>query len=290
MPSDHAPVLVLRHPERAVRIAEALDALGLTSFALPLTDTELPADPGAVATALEMLGGGGYRWLVVTSGNTVQALGTVAASRGESLAQIVRSGGARVAAVGSATARSLEDAGIAVDLVPQNASSAGLLREFPPGTGALLLPQADLAPADLWAGLAGLGWSVQRVEAYRTVAYPADPARRVAGLVEQGTPPPLITPEEVAMLATNGVQPAVVFTAPSTVRQFHERLGDGSLAFFPVAIGRATAAALREQGWEPGATATDPTPQGIAQAVDEALARGRAVSRAPAPPLNGEQP
>ncbi|TKV29659.1 uroporphyrinogen-III synthase [Arthrobacter sp. NamB2] len=290
MARDRQPVLVLRHPERAVRIAEALGALGLASFALPLTDSELPADVDAVGAELHLLGSGRYRWLTITSANTVTALGMVAASQGTSLARVVRAGGSLVAAVGSATARSLAEAGIAVDLVPQDASSAGLLAEFPRGRDAVLLPQADLAPDDLRAGLAALGWTVQRVEAYRTVPYPAEPERRVAGVVEQGTPPPLIALRELATMAADGVQPAIVFTAPSTVRQFHEKLGEGSLAFFPVAIGRATATALREQGWEPGATAADPTPLGIARAVDEALSRGSAVTRVPAPPLNGDQP
>lgn len=283
------PVLVLRQPERAVRIAEALRAVGLEVFALPLTDTELPADPAAVAAELAVLGRGGYRWLVVTSGNTVQALGRIAQHAGTPLAQRIRTGGAHVAAVGAATARLLSDAGIAVDLVPHEASSAGLLREFRPGAGDVLLPQADLAPDDLRIGLAGLGWAVRRIEAYRTVAYPADPVRRLPGIVEHGARPALMPPGLPALLAADGVQPAVVFTAPSTVRQFRERLGGGPLAFFPVAIGRTTAAALREQGWEPGATAADPTPRGIARAVEAAFSRGEATTCAPAP-SNGDQP
>ncbi|MHA7285188.1 uroporphyrinogen-III synthase [Arthrobacter sp. MDT3-44] len=288
MAKDRDTVIVLRHPARAVRIAAALSAAGMATYALPLTDTELPADVDAVATELEALGRGGYRWLVVTSGNAVQALGMVAASRGTVLADLVRSGGVRVAAVGSTTAHLLADAGIPVQLVPQDASAAGLLRGFPHGDGGVLVPQADLAPDDLRAGLADRGWSVRRVEAYRTVPYPAHPGRRVPGVEEPGARPPLMTWAEFAELAVAGVQPAVVFTAPSAVRQFHERLDAGPLAFLPVAIGRTTAAALRTQGWEPEATAADPTPPGIALAVREAFSRHRP---GPAPaPLNGDQP
>jgi uroporphyrinogen-III synthase len=280
---DRDTVIVLRHPARAVRIAAALSAAGMATYALPLTDTELPADVDAVATELEALGRGAYQWLVVTSGNAVQALGMVAASRGTVLADLVRSGRVRVAAVGSTTARLLADAGIPVQLVPQDASAAGLLRGFPRGDGAVLVPQADLAPDDLRAGLADRGWSVRRVEAYRTVPYPARPGRRVPGVEESGARPPLMTWTELAALAAAGVQPAVVFTAPSAVRQFHERLDAGPLAFLPVAIGRTTAAALRTQGWEPEATAADPTPQGIALAVGEAFSRGRHTDPDPHP-------
>jgi uroporphyrinogen-III synthase len=282
------PVIVLRHPERTVRIAEALADRGFPVFSLPLTDTELPSDAGVVAAELAALGRGVHRWLLVTSGTTIEALGMIARARGTTLAAAVREGGAKVGAVGPGTAGLLRDAGIAVELVPRQASSSGLLREFPTGTGSILLPQADLAPDDLRGGLEGLGWTVRRVEAYRTVAYPAAPNRRVPGVAENGNRPPVITAADVARLATDGVQPAVVFTAPSGVRAFRERLGDGPHAFVPVAIGRTTAEALRTLGWAPAATAADPTPRAIASAVQEAFSRGGSAGRAPVPP-NGDQ-
>lgn len=284
-------VIVLRHPARAVRVADALRAAELSVFALPLTETELPRDVDAVLTGLAALARGEYRWLVVTSGNTVQALDTIGRARAVGLAAAVAAGGTRVAAVGAATARLLADAGVAVDLVPDDATSAGLLRTIGRGHERILLPQADLAPDDLRAGLTGLGWRVERIEAYRTVPYPAHPSRRVPGVVEDGVPPPLLVPGDVVGLAAAGVQPAVVFTAPSTVQQFRERLAAGPLAFHPVAIGPTTAAALRGQGWEPGATATGPTPSAIRAAVLEAfgtepvtLPSGRPVSGSKGPP------
>ncbi len=289
MAQDRAerPVIVLRHPARAVRIAEELRAAGATAYALPLTDTELPADAGAVTAGLAELGRGTYAWLVVTSGNGVRALELLARAGGTTLADAVRAGGARVAAVGAGTARLLSDARVSVDLVPADASSSGLLAAFGRGAAAVLLPQGDLAPDDLRAGLVSLGWSVRRVEAYRTVPYPARPERRVPGVEEEGTPPPLLSVPDVVGLAAGPVHPAVVFTAPSTVLQFRERLGAGPLAFLPVAIGRTTAAALRSQGWEPAATAAEPTPTGITAAVVDAFSR--AATTQPAP-LNGDRP
>ncbi|MHA7241115.1 uroporphyrinogen-III synthase [Arthrobacter sp. TMS1-12-1] len=285
------PVVVLRHPARTVLIAGALRSGGMTAYALPLTDTELPADVGAVTQALEALGRGGYAWLVVTSANTVQALGMLAGT--DALAALVRRGGARVAAVGSATARSLAAAGVVVDLVPGEASSAGLLREFPHDDGAVLLPQADLAPDDLRAGLAASGRTVRRIEAYRTVPYPAEPARRVPGVEEDGPRPPELSLRDLRGLAAGGVQPAVVFTAPSAVRQFRDRLEAGPLSFRAVAIGRTTADALRSAGWDPAATAADPTPQGIARAAADAFAQDHSPSSpslSQTAPPNGDQP
>ena len=43
----------------------------------------------------------------------------------------------------------------------------------------VLLPQSALATGELTSGLEAKGWHVARVEAYRTVPYPADPSRRL---------------------------------------------------------------------------------------------------------------
>ncbi|WP_104165978.1 uroporphyrinogen-III synthase [Arthrobacter sp. SX1312] len=287
--SGDRPVVVLRQPARAVRIADALRAGGMTAYALPLTDTELPADTDDVARALAVLGQGGYEWLVVTSANAVQALGMLAAADGTPLATLVRRAGARVAAVGTATASTLAAAGVVVDLVPGEASSAGLLTAFPSGPGAVLLPQADLAPDDLRAGLAASGRTVHRVEAYRTVPYPAESTRRVPGVEEDGPRPPMLSLHDLLGLASGGPRPAIVFTAPSAVRQFRDRLGTGPLSFRAVAIGRTTAGALRSEGWVAAATAADPTPQGLARAAADAFAQDDAPT-SHAAPSNGDQP
>lgn len=271
-------MIVLRHPARAVRLKTALEGAGFTPFALPLTDTELPGDTAAVHRELAALARGAYSWLVVTSGNTVQALELIAREAGTTLADVVRAGSARVVAVGSATAELLGGVGVDVVLVPDDESATGILAVFPRGTGDVLLPQSDLAPEDLRAGLARLGWSVRRVEAYRTVASPADPERRVPGVEETGARPPLLGVPAALELLSGTARPIVVFTAPSAVRHFRARLTGGPAdvgpgTFAAVAIGRTTAAALRAEGWGPAATAADPSPEGIAAAVRDAAAR-----------------
>lgn len=287
------PVIVLRHPARAVRLKAALEGAGFAPFALPLTDTELPGDTDAVHRELAALARGAYAWLVVTSGNTVQALELIAREAGTTLADVVRAGGARVVAVGSATAELLGGVGVDVALVPDDESATGILAVFPRGTGDVLLPQSDLAPEDLRAGLTGLGWSVRRAEAYRTVASPADPERRVPGVEETGARPPLLGVPAALDLLAGPARPIVVFTAPSTVRQFRDRLtggpaGVGPDAFTAVAIGRTTAAALRVEGWGPAATAASPTPEGIAAAVRDAGGYQTTTDHLPRP--NGDRP
>ena len=281
-------MVVLRHPARSVRIAAALAELELDAYALPLTDVELPTDAHAVGAELAALGRGRYDWLILTSGNAARAMIHLARARELHFPDLVRAGGVRLAAVGAATGKLLEEEGLGVHLMPDEPSAAGLLAEFPGGRGSVLLPQSNLAADRLRAGLEELGWHVRRVEAYRTVAYPADPRRRLPGVEEMGPRPQELTWRSFAALLAQGVQPAVVFAAPSAVRRFREMLGDGPPAFIPVAIGGTTAAALRLLGWEPGATAKSPTPQGVARAVLDACTAAR-HPRLPAP-SNGEKP
>ena len=290
-------VVILRHPERAVRLAGALRAAGMTPVALPLTDTALPSDPAAVVPELGSLGRGEIDLLVVTSANAVRALELVSLDAGMSLSDQIHSGGVRVAAVGASTAGRLVEAGIGVDLVPARHSAAWLLEALGPGEGAVvLLPQADLAPDDLAVGLEAAGWVVRRVEAYRTVPYPAAAELAVPVTPEPGMQPPRLDPSDVAALAASGVRFAVVFLAPSAVRQFHDRVAVAQ-GILTVAIGDTTAEALRQVGHEP-TVAADPSPPGIAEAVQRAF--GSAAPRpgsAPIPPVlavhappNGDQP
>ena len=293
-------VVILRHPERAVRLAEALRAAGMTPCALPLTDTALPPDPAAVVQELECLGDGGIDRLVVTSANAVRALELIARMSGASLSGQLSSGRARIAAVGVSTAALLADLGIAVDVIPARQSAAGLLETLGAGRGAVvLLPQADLAPDDLAEGLAASGWVVRRVQAYRTVPYPAAPELAVPMVPERGVQPPRLDPSDVVALAASGVRFAVVFLAPSAVRQFHGRVAVPR-GILTVAIGDTTAEALRQAGHEP-TVAADPSPAGIAEAVQRAFGRASAEpqvdvirqsqqGRTVNAPSNGDQP
>ena len=95
----------------------------------------------------------------------------------------------RCAADTAMTADGADVAGDAGDrFVPHGADADGA---FPQGADAhvsdphensaslVLLPQSALATGELTSGLEAKGWHVARVEAYRTVPYPADPLRRL---------------------------------------------------------------------------------------------------------------
>ena len=190
---------------------------------LPLTRTADPADGGdalrAAAAALAS-----FDWVVFTSQNAVDRLmATVRDAR--ALA------GVAVAAVGPATADALRLAGVEPDLVPAEHSARGLVEEFAEGRGRVLFPCANLALDTVPSGLEDKGWTVERVEAYRTV--------------------PAAAPDP-ALLDRVAAADAIAFAATSSVLAFAALSGpDGSPVPVPphvVCIGPTTAAAARAAG------------------------------------------
>ncbi|QCU79339.1 uroporphyrinogen-III synthase [Citricoccus sp. SGAir0253] len=257
--------MLTRQPAQAGALEAGLRAAGHEVRFLPLTDFELPEDPAPLREAVRRLAAGGYAWLVVTSPNTVRAL--------------VRAGwdgrlpaGVRVAVTGPGTARVLASAGgPAAPWMPDgDASAAGIIAAFPApdlaGTGRpgrrVLLPQSALAPDEVAAALDARGWAVERIEAYRTVPYPAAPARRL--LADGGHPVGLEEGPDgaVGLGALDGA--AVVLTSPSAVRELVRRLGGrpvGDAAF--IAIGRPTQRAAASCGLALAGTAASPDAPGV---------------------------
>lgn len=246
-------VLVPRAPSRAVGLAGLLRDAGHEVVVAPVVERAPVEDTAALEAAARRLAAGAYAWVVVTSVNAVDALAAAAARTGAPLAASARA--ARWAAVGPATRRALEAAGVAVDLVPDGeASAAGLVAAFagPAGAGTdgrdVLLPLGDLAGPTLADGLAALGWVPDVVTAYRTV-------RRDL-------------PADVAARGRAGAIDAVVVTSGSVAREVARQLGTGTPV---VAIGRPSAEAAREAGLRVAAVAERPTDEALAAAVTAVL-------------------
>nr|WP_208386083.1 uroporphyrinogen-III synthase [Curtobacterium sp. WW7] len=161
-------VLVPRGGAWGDRVAAAARSRGLVPVVVPLITDEPPADPGPLDTAITRLtaaaaavaAGAGEPWLVVTSATTVRVLSERVASLPS---------GVRVAAVGTATARAARAVGWPVDLVPDDASAAGLVTALPDGAPLVVHPRSDLAAPTLVDGLRARGTTVLDVVAYRTV-------------------------------------------------------------------------------------------------------------------------
>lgn len=111
-------------------------------------------------------------WVAVTSAATLDSLRT----RGWELPP-----GARIAAVGGATAAALEAAGHVVDIQPGARSSAEeLLAVWPEGAGSVLVPGSVRSRRVLADGLEARGWQVRTVDLYDVVPREPTGSLRVA--------------------------------------------------------------------------------------------------------------
>ncbi|MDR1768637.1 MAG: uroporphyrinogen-III synthase [Propionibacteriaceae bacterium] len=234
-------VWVAREPRRAGGLRGRLEAAGFRVVVAPATRIVPPVDDGPLAAAVRRLAEGEYEWVAATSVNTVEAVFRAAAHEGLELA----TDKAKWAVVGPATGTALERLGIAPSLTA--AGSARSLAEVfprPDRTGALLLPQSELAPMDLADALAGLGWTVDRVDAYRGV-----PAERPPELADEA--------------------PALVVVAAGSAARAVSRWLPGAAA---VAIGEATSQAASQAGLRVLSVADEPSDDALTRAVIAAAA------------------
>jgi len=265
-PLHGSTVVVTRASEQARDLLDRLVASGAEVVAAPTIEILDPVDGGA--ELVEVLAGPvSYDWLVVTSPNgaerVLDALGHAGgnAHTGGDGHTGSLGAGVRVAAIGPGTAEVLARAGLSVDLQPERYVAESLLEAFgdpPPGGGRVLLARAAVARDVLPDGLRARGWTVDVVDAYRTVGarYDDDTRARV------------------------GAADAITFTSSSTVRNFVDAMGGSgpALAHVPpivVCIGPVTAATAEELGFRVTAVAEEHTIDGLVSSLVDVVARRR---------------
>jgi hydroxymethylbilane synthase len=223
-------VVVTRPREQSARLAARLERLGAAVSVVPLVTIEPVADAALDADEA-------YDWVVFTSSNAVAAVG-------ERLCGGLV-GGARVAAVGPATAAAVRTLGVEPALVPERFSAEALAAALGDLDGSrVLLPQADIADPRLAAGLRARGATVDAVVAYRTVPLQPD-AEGVQALEEAD---------------------AVLLASGSAARSL-AALGAALEHGLVVCIGPSTAEAAREAGLGVGLVASEATAEGMIQAL-----------------------
>ncbi len=227
-------VALVKSAGRADEFVGALQGRGLTPVLVsPFRRESIPGGEAALSGALTA----GPDWLAVTSSHAVPAL---------AMARDLI-GGTRVAAVGSGTATALHAIGVAAEIVGDAGGASLAARMVARGVGGesvVLHPCGADARPDLRDALQAAGAAVIVAPVYRMI------------------------PDPIGERAAAGTFVAVIVTSPRLAVRAAELFLDRPPV---VAIGRATASALRDLGWTPRAVAARPSPDEVADAVAGAL-------------------
>jgi uroporphyrinogen III methyltransferase / synthase len=245
-------VVVTRARAQAADFAHRLSELGAEVLEIPAIKTVPTSDRQDIVDVLLELNA--YDWLVFTSANGVTAFFGFFFKRFQDLRDL---GGARIAAVGPATAAKLHALHLQVDVVPDEALGvkiATALAKFESIENLkICLLRAGQANPDLPRELEKLGAIVDDIAIYQTVAEPEDFFGAGADLLEHGAD-------------------WITFTSGSTVEHFHARFDlPNLLKQFPqiklASIGPETSKAIRALGLTPAVEAKAHTTDGLIAAL-----------------------
>jgi uroporphyrinogen III methyltransferase / synthase len=247
-PLSGRKIVVTRRTGQAGTFAKRLADLGADVLEVPTIRITLPTEKDAIVDCLLELNS--YDWLVFTSANGVTAFFDLFFKRFHDMRDI---GGARIAAVGPATAAKLRELHLQVDLTPEAATAkklAGAFAKFESVENLkMCLLRAEVANRELPEALQDLGAIVDDIAIYKTVAETEDPAGAGARLLAEGAD-------------------WVTFTSSSTVEHFHARFDlPKLLKKFPqlkiASIGPETSKAIRGLKLEPAVEAKEHTTDGL---------------------------
>ncbi|HWY22380.1 MAG TPA: uroporphyrinogen-III synthase [Candidatus Acidoferrum sp.] len=254
-PLNGVRVLVGRARHQAGALSSQLRNLGATVLEIPFIEIRRPRSFKPLDSALKNLGG--YDWLILTSANGVDAMW-------ERLARLRLEENnlkhLRVAAIGPATQKAIEQRGKKVDVVPKEYVAESVVRSLRrrvKGKRVLLVRAKvarDVIPSELRKAEAG----VDVVEAYETVI-PQSSRKRL----------------RTALNSTKERPHVVTFTSSSTVRNFVALLGSRSASLEGIrlaSIGPVTSSTLRELGLRADIAATEFTIPGLVEAIVRSFA------------------
>ncbi len=245
-------VVVTRARAQAGELSGELERLGAEVLEFPTIEIRPPEDWGPLDAAIRDLDS--FSWLIFTSVNGVDAFVERLAHNGLDLRAVPR--GARVAAIGPATAQRIREAGLRVDVVPEEFRAEALLESVSGESLAgerVLIPRARVAREILPEKLGETGAEVVVAPAYESV--PSSEGK-----------------DELAKKLEAGRIDCVTFTASSTVENFVGAFGVEEagrlLGGTRVAcIGPITADTARRHGIRVDAEAREYTIDGLIEAV-----------------------
>jgi uroporphyrinogen-III synthase len=284
-PSAHQPlnkvrVLVGRARHQASALSTELRKQGAIVLEIPFIEIRNPRSFKLLDTALHNLDG--YDWLILTSVNGVEAMWErlvklkfprSGAREGHDFSRAIRGKGfpafaaegqppnrLRIAAIGPATKKAIEQHGIKVDVVPKEYIGESVVRSLRSRVKGkrVLLVRAKVARDVIPRELRKAGAHVDVVEAYETIV-PRSSRTRLRSALNN----PRQSPQVVA------------FTSSSTVRNFVALLGSRppNLSGIHLAsIGPVTSSTLRELGLRVDIEAKEFTIPGLVEAIRHAIA------------------
>ena len=223
-------ILVTRTREQANELSILLKEAGAFVYEVPTIEIVPTPDSAEVNAALDKLPD--CDWVVLTSVNGVKLLVEALRGRGGDVRDLA---GKRIAAIGPATAKAIEDLALKVDLVPKEYKAEGLAEAL--GKKGIrgkrfLLARASAARDALPKKIKEMGGE--------TVIAPIYDARAPAG-----------SAQKIKELLNKGKVEIAVFTSSSTVRNFMDMAHGADTSKIRIAsIGPVTSQTARELGLE----------------------------------------
>ena len=244
-------ILVTRTRKQAGRLSTMLRRQGATVMEVPTIEIRPPHSWSQLDQSLR--GHEDFDWLILTSVNGVEAL---AQRCGKLRLPVRKLNKLKIAAIGPATRKALEQQGLKVDTVPSEYVAEAVvqkLRHKLKGKRVLLVRAAvarDVIPLQLKKA----GAEIKVVEAYRTEV-PESSRRKLRGIFSNPQQRPHV----------------ITFTSSSTARNFHELMRgvnkEYSHSVAMASVGPVTSSTLRQCGYRVDMQAKEYTMPGLVKAI-----------------------
>lgn len=249
-------MLVGRARHQAGALAGELRKLGAIVLEIPFIEIRKPRSFKPLDSALKNLAG--YDWLILTSVNGVEAMWERLDRLHLTKADLRH---LRIAAIGPATKKAIEQRGSKVDVVPREYVAESVVRSLRRRVQGkrVLLVRAKVARDVIPRELRKVGAHVDVVEAYETVVPQSSRTRLRNALANRWRRPHVVT-----------------FTSSSTVRNFVALMGKQRPSFDDVhfaSIGPVTSSTLRDLGLRVDIAAKDFTIPGLVEAIVHAMTK-----------------
>jgi uroporphyrinogen III methyltransferase/synthase len=251
-PLHNQRVLITRPTEQADDLARPLEDLGATVIRHGLIEITPPHGWTQVDDAIDHLSS--YQTIVFASANGVRYFINRILDRGGDLRCLA---GLRIAAVGTATAKTLRGYYLRVDVLPSQSDAAGLIQELGASIAgdAVLIIRASRGSSLLPDGLRNVGGQITEVVAY------------------QNTDVVIADPDVTAMLKRGDID-WITVTSSATADNLQRLFGDNLTGCRFAAISSVTAKVLQDHGHRVEAIATRASMEGLVDAIRDAVSAG----------------